>query len=608
MKFIILSRSQDLIDSIGRYLKNMHSIEQIESFLFKKPEQEIYQNFLIIKGWLEGLFENDVTGMKHTLAFLDLPVTDCTDLVVTGDNSRTLASLLYLSFPEIYWFFLMPVVDMKADECLDRETFEHFHVLLSKKALLLEKKEFNLTRPVENFLHSYTPLFDPSGFRHFITRKTLEQLNDAQGNGAINRPFFCERKKKALVVDEELSYSFLHSYVAYKFGQRAMMATTKKILDIIKNECNDLQFSRSFEDICLSFPDAALECEKSQQHLLSARDKLYNFFKNIPRRIFVTIGEKGKTKSANRAYRQELKDKPDFKFYKMLYKPYAGIFNLQKEARLKKKQKKNRRQDDTGSGHSQPGRLGLIADILIDRSTRVLAEAKNSNDAIYAAMLALQAQEILGGRTATESIKAVALKHQAEVMAECMFYGVEHNFDVKRRFEEIHQELGIIGKWFGKSTRDIMIFNSELNIVNELARVFRHYSQFDEEQDCLEKVRTLSRKIYRKRNKLLGWLISPLRWYFEFLVGSLARFIAAIVFWPTLFTFIYYFIFGPGTEGAFKNAFIYSINSFFAHQVTIAPNIPDCAMLSFLSVITILLGFFHLGILISHLYTIVSRR
>ena len=380
-----------------------------------------------------------------------------------------------------------------------------------------------------------------------------------------------------------------------------MMVTTKKLLDIIQCNCENLQFSRSFEDICLSFPDEAIKNGELSRHSLEKRDGKYTFFKKILRRIFVTIGEKGDLKKANRSYRQNLKYNPDFKFYKLLYKPYAGIFNLQQEARLKKKKKERKRMEDTRNGHSQPGRLGMIAEILIDRSTMVLAQAKNSNDAVYAAVLALQAQEILGGRTATGSIKAVALKHQAEVTAECMFYGVEHNFDVKRRFEEIHDELGTIGRWFGKSKRDIMIFNSELNIVNELARVFRNYSQFDEEQDCLSKVRNLNRKIYRKLNKFWGWLISPLRWYFEYLVGSLSRFLTAIALWPLLFTLIYNLL-----GLSIGDAFTYTVNSFFALQFTTGNNFSVLPPL--LTIIPILLGFFHLGIFISHLYTIVSRR
>jgi hypothetical protein len=601
MKFIILSSNQELINSIERYLKYLDSVVDVKSFLVRNLEEGAYQYFLVIRSWMEGLFENDATEMKQTLAFLDLPVTDCSTILSSGNSAGGLFSMLYLAFPEIYWFLLMPIEGVNTDECLDREAFEHFHVLLSRKVLFMEKKELNLARSVESFLHGYMPMFDPSGFRHFIIKNTLEKLNDSEEKGKTTRPFFCQRKKKALVVDEELPYAYLHSYIAYKFEHRAMMVTTKKLLDIINNECNNLQFSHSFEDIYLSFPDDTLKYEPLPKHSLRRRDDLYNFFQNIPRRIFVTIGEHGKVKTGNRAYRQELKDKPDFKFYKMLYKPYAGIFNLQKEARLKKEKKKVMRSEDIQAGHSQPGRLGLIADILIERSTRVLAQAKNSNDAVYAAMLALQAQEILGGRTATESIKAVALKHQAEVTAECMFYGVEHNFDVKRRFDEIHEELGIIGKWFGKSTRDIMIFNSELNIINELARVFRQYSQFDEEQDCLNRVRSISRKIYFKRNKFWGWLISPLRWYFEFLVGSLPRFLAAIVFWPTLFTLVYNLL-----GRSIGEAFTFTVNSFFALQVTTGNGFSQ--MPSLLAIIPILLGFFHLGIFISHLYTIVSRR
>ncbi|MCU0288070.1 MAG: hypothetical protein MUF15_16955, partial [Acidobacteria bacterium] len=496
--------------------------EHIESFLIRNPGQEIYQNFLTVKNCLEELFENNMTEMKQALVFLDLPVIDSSTILSSGNDAGGLLAMLYMAFPEIYWFLMMPIEGIKTDDCKEKEIFEYFHVLLSENALRLEKKQLDLTKPVENFLHGYTPLFDPSGFRYFITRKTLERLNDPGKNGKISRPFFCKRNENTLVLDEELAYSFLHSYVAYKFGQKAMMVTTKKMLDIIKDECKNIEFNRSFEDICLSFPDAAITYEPSPKHSLRRRDELYNFIKSIPQRIFVTIGEKGKTKRDNRHYRQELRNKPNFKFYKMLFKPYAGIFNFQKEARLKKNKYKNQNHYESGGGHSQPGRLGLIADILIERSTKILDQAKNSNDAVYAAMLALQAQEILGGRTATESIKAVALKHQAEVKAECMFYGVEHNFDVKSRFKEINRELHIIGQWFNKSSRELMIYNSELNIINELARVFRNYSQFDEEHYCLEKVRTLSRKIYRKRNKLVGWLVSPVRWYFEFL-GSLPQ-------------------------------------------------------------------------------------
>jgi hypothetical protein len=593
MKFIVLSSNKELIDSIKRYLKYVHSIKGVRSFLVRNPENDAYENFLVIRDWIEGLFENDITEMKRTMAFIDLPFTDFSNLTVTGDKESGLASLLYVAFPEIYWFFLNPFSHDSSEKNeikMNWEAFSYFHTLLNKN-----EKEFHLENAIENFLYGYSPLFDPTRFRSHLIEKTLKTMYENED--ITGRPFFLKRENRALVVDEELTYSYLHSYVAYKFNFSTIMTPTNRILKESRKIMKDGEkFDFSIEDICLSFPDQSISS------ILEEREKKdYAFLKNIEKRIFVTIGEKREIKSKNKEYRKNLKKDKNLKFYKLLYKPYAGIFNLKKAAKLKKAPPKRTELKEKATDHTQPGRLGLTAEILINRSIKVLSQAKNSNDAIYAAMLALQAQEILGGRTATSSIEAVSLKHQAEVMAECMFFGVEHNFDVKSRFKEIEKELRIIGKWFNKSTRDLMKYNSELNIINELARIFRHYSQFDEEQKCLNKVRSLNRKIYRKRNKFWGWLVTPLRWYFEFLVGSLPRFLAAIVLWPTLFTLLFYICY----PDSFENAFIYSINSFFALQVTIIQGVPG---LPILSILATLLGFFHLGIFISHLYTIVSRR
>ena len=54
---------------------------------------------------------------------------------------------------------------------------------------------------------------------------------------------------------------------------------------------------------------------------------------------------------------------------------------------------------------------------------------------MYGALLALEAQELLANRTPTTALEALAVRHELEVTAECMFYGVEYNFDVRRRLE-----------------------------------------------------------------------------------------------------------------------------------------------------------------------------
>ncbi|MCK4762966.1 MAG: hypothetical protein KAW12_12285 [Candidatus Aminicenantes bacterium] len=610
MKFIVLSSSKELIDSIERYLKYVHSITGVERFLVHNPGGDAYENFLVVKDWIEDLFKNNTCSTKDTMAFVDLPVFDLQELKPTADKSHGLTSLLYLSFPEIYWFFLTPFPNPQTagnkGKIFNREAFTFFHTLSGQK-------NFSLENAVESLLYGYVPLFDPTGFRSYMIHNTLEQMeqeNETNPGASPSRPFFRERKEIALSLDEESPYSFLHSYIAYKFDFRAMTVTTKKMLDKLKSEEQPeigpgLKFAISFEDIGLSFPDDAIEYNKLK-HSLETRDEKYSFIKKIKKRIFVTIGEERDLRKENRAYRKSLKRDLTLKFYKVLFKPYSGIFNLKKEAALRRGKNMKPHTTGTTGSHSQPGRLGLVADALINRSRVILKEAKCTIDAVYAAMLALQAQEILGGRTATESIKAISLKHQAEVLAECIFYGVEHNFDVKSRFKEIEEDLHTIGKWFTKSKKEIMIYNSELNIVNELARIFRQYSQFDEEQECLDKVRTLNRKIYRKRNKFWGWLVTPLRWYFEKLIGSLPRFLSAIALWPALFTLLYYFLLpSSGSVSRICNAFTCAVNSFFALQVTTVGEVPGVPALSILAT---LLGFFHLGIFISHLYTLVSRR
>ncbi len=152
-----------------------------------------------------------------------------------------------------------------------------------------------------------------------------------------------------------------------------------------------------------------------------------------------------------------------------------------------------------------------------------------------------------------------------------------------------------------------MIYNSELNIVNELARVFRQYSQFDEEQECMDKVRSLNRKIYRERNKFWGWLVSPFRWYFEKLIGSLPRFLTAIIVWPAFFTPLNYFFMPTNTSDRMLKAIGYAINSFFGMELPTIDSSTSMPLL-ILNIFAIMMGFFHLGIFISQLYSVVSRK
>jgi hypothetical protein len=229
--------------------------------------------------------------------------------------------------------------------------------------------------------------------------------------------------------------------------------------------------------------------------------------------------------------------------------------------------------------------------------------------AVHGAVLASDAQELLGNRTPTTMLEALALKHQLEVLAECMFYGVEHNMDVKSRFDEIKRDVTSIRYWFNPHTGKISALNAQIRIVNELSLVFREHNQFDEEQQCLTKLRELHRHLWFGKHPGWRWPLYPARWYIDFLLSSVSRFVLAILVWIALYAFLFAVIqhdvqtsHSPAVHGL-----VDSLTSFFGLQL--AHDMKDLGTgLVWINLTAILTGFVHLGILISHLYSIIARR
>lgn len=189
--------------------------------------------------------------------------------------------------------------------------------------------------------------------------------------------------------------------------------------------------------------------------------------------------------------------------------------------------------------HSAPGRLLEVADRLVHRARAVARNVHTVPDAIYGATLALEAQEYLGHRTPTSSLEALALKHSLEVSAECLFYGVEHNKDVGSRFQEVERDVNSIGRWLRPATQRISVLDAQAGIISDLVLRFREHYQFDEEQACLNKLRRLHRLLWLHKNKLWGWLVYPFRWYVETLLSSILLFALAIVLWVVGLSFAF---------------------------------------------------------------------
>jgi hypothetical protein len=215
--------------------------------------------------------------------------------------------------------------------------------------------------------------------------------------------------------------------------------------------------------------------------------------------------------------------------------------------------------------------------------------------------------ELFGNRVPTTSLHALALKHQFEAIAECRFYGVDYNLDVKERFAEISREVKAISRWFHAKRRRDLRLNAELAIVRQLTLVFRNHNQFDEERECLAHSRNLFRELYFSEHPL-ALPLKPIAWYICFLLTSIPRFVACLAGWIVLLAVLFRVLItaegGPETAAhtlSFWDCLQKSFETCFSVQAVHPP-------FQLLSEVAILVAFVHLGVFISHLYSVISRK
>lgn len=231
-------------------------------------------------------------------------------------------------------------------------------------------------------------------------------------------------------------------------------------------------------------------------------------------------------------------------------------------------------------------------------------------DAIQAAVLALEAKELLACQTPTTTLEALATQHQAEIIAESMFYGIEYNLNVKDRFRNIKREVKAISYGFNPRSSKKSAINSRLTITENLANKFRELNQFEEEHECLAEARKL-RLDFWLRQKPIHWLAWPFIKYLDFLLRSLGHFLAVVLIWIVVFGLIYFFS-NPNPEGGIIGAFAAAIAFFFTLQPTAGwDTITILGAKHWWNLILALHGmvaFTNLGLLLAHFYMIISRK
>jgi hypothetical protein len=636
-KILIIS-TPDYLEKAEKYLDYFSSKEKFEVLKLDCPlfnddpirdPKTIEHYFNTISGFLERYSPGELRGLMVIFGLqVSLPLTDEKEfvndiwnplLIFSEERKRSyprtvLLSLLFLTFPEVQWYFLC-----ENSKCERSTVCAHllppFFNLRDYFIQGLEKKD----KPSEGCMilsrfFNIIPLFD---YLPGLRNEIRHYMKPLMGRGV---PVFPRRQPLAASIDEEEPYAYLHGYLAYKIGYKCLLVTTQEMMEILSKEkvqCDIPAIELAFEDLFLNFPDRNVNINLSD---LKERDKKYDRLKDVSKRILVTVGHKHIGWYRNiQEYIGELRAKG--KKVKIVHKPSSGMYNILEKSGLLKEYWKRRNQEwgfsrprneaggETG-GHSAPGRLLLISERLIERARRIFKDAETVQDCIHGATLALEAVELLGYRTPTTTLEAIALKHKLEAKAECMFYGVEYIIDVKNRIREIKNEVKTVAHWFNTKTRKRSILDAQMRIITDITRIFQDVGHFDEELTLLNYLRKLNRRWSLKQSGLkevLNFLIYPVRSYIEALVGSLTRFCLALIGWPTFLGIISKISNAQyGDKIQFlRDHIAHAYFTFFGLQPNEFP-INNAAYI--ITILLVLGGFMHLGIFISHLYTLITRR
>jgi hypothetical protein len=518
-------------------------------------------------------------------------------------------AMLILAFPEVRWVF--GVLQGQSAE----SGIGEWH----------ELKAF-LCRPQAE------PLFDGSGLRNAVRTAIKEATNE---HGGPIAPYVPVRSAAAAALDDEVSYAYFNAYTAYRFGFRAFPVFRNGLAKALFAEQPGVGCSfkplLTFEDVYINFPDST---QREHYSKLDKRSTLLGLLEHVSFRIFVTTAHRHASDSAKHDENGLYLDSGRCvqhgvclnRYCRKLFKPFSGMFALWNGSRLAKRLRFEgtrrglapgfvwppRKSDghDGDTGHSAPGRLLQIATHMIVRCEAMLmAGVHTVPAATRCAVLATDALELLGARTPTTAMDALKFKHMAEVTAECEFSGVEYHIEIKPRLLEMQKEALSLSRWFHHRRKDMGAMNAEMTTVIEIMRIFREHGQFDEALICQNRVRHLHNRLWmlQKPLRLVFW---PVLKYAEVVLASFGWFLAAIAGWMVLFVALLSWaprvLPSASRSGTWNDVGPWE-QTFTAFTSANTFNSTDC-LWNFLTVCAVLVGIAHIGIFISHVYMLVSRK
>jgi hypothetical protein len=563
----------------------------------------------------------------------------------------TLIAMLVMAFPEVRWHFLVVTGRPKAKDENGPAEWDCFFRCHGAGPITEARG---------------TALFDGYGLRDHI-REVMRRDGSSSKRPSQRDDGVPRRDELAVVLDDESGFSQFCGLMVYRNGFRAhaiaSWSEAQRLLAGPSDPHAAGMIALSIEDWYLGFADGSGDHVSDLQ---TRQDALPALGANpLPIRRFVTVGhdrQKG-TEAQRRAYLRELRlnerletGRPVTKSCQVVYKPASGLHTLWDKLgfpsafRITTTRDKNSPdyrhahglakgyiwpppKPDKGSateenhdGHSAPGRLLQISEHLIQRATKLLEEVATVSDAVRGAVLATQALELLGGKTPTVAVDALALKHEFEVIAECQFVGVEFHLSMKERLAEIRQNLRAMKHWLHRDRQEAFLLNSEARIDKRIISVLDEYGEYEESVTCQNRLRTLHRKIRQhdewRETKIWRMALWPVNTYLEWVASSFLRFVAAVTTAICIFTLTFHLLGVEPLSMAFYRTICAlhtvglpePVETIEVASLHVSPfDIPVTVtqihnLRAFLGYFTALFGVTNFGIFISMLYSRISRR
>jgi hypothetical protein len=450
-----------------------------------------------------------------------------------------------------------------------------------------------------------------------VTNDVLTALAARRGKFGYRLP---ERQALAAVIDEEAEFAHLHAYAAYRYGFRSAVITS---WEVMKDRFGhggghdgSHRYSLILEDMRLNFPDKPGEVKLSRLAQRADFCPLLDDNLDTARwRFLITTGQMGSDKelvNENKAYLE----RKTVGRGEVLYKPLGGIADLWEQMGLFSDLSEGGRPGNapgfvwppefdvnvTYEGHGSPGKLSLIATTLLWRANAIKKNANSAPELVRGAVLASDAVELLGGKTPTLTFSAISLKNEFEVGAECEFMGAGYHFGLKTRLKELDDEVASVTRWYHENVRRRSALEAKAKVLNRLVIVFREAGRMEEELDCLAALRRLNRKLSAPKNvNPLAWVVYGLLSYGEWLLASFPRLLMLILFWLVVFVAAAQWMDAHPSVGTATQVVLWFGGEPYTKN-------DDAWSMQILSWFVVMTGIFHIGVLISYLYSLISRK